>query len=290
MNLEQRVEELEMEVQLLKGQIQTTLLDIHEMLLNRTYPALHAGEPSTTAATAAETPAAPVHRISLAQPLLDEDDEDGTVPDASLFRKVNTIDDLPLPNSAPAYPPAAPDRADWTLANPRDTGVGGWTDAISNPRDASPHDWIELENWVGQKVEQLGINRTRELINLYARQERFTTQECDLLMQFVDIYDDAVPTPSSARHPVSGASANGHAPSAARASGSSARPSIVPQTRAVVNEIRTELRHQNDRSWAQDEALSDQLSEQQGLVLRLIAGILNAGDNPPASNHGRRKR
>lgn len=284
MNLEQRVEALEMEVQLLKGQIQTTLLDIHEMLLNRTYPALHTGEPSTPAAIAAEIPAAPVHRISLAQPLPDEDDEDDTVPDASLFRKVTAIDDLPLPDPAP-------ERSDWLLANPRDTGARDWTDAISNPRDASPHDWIELENWVGQKVEQLGINRTRELINLYARQERFTTQECDLLMQFVDIYDDTIPKPTSARHPVgSGTSANGGAPYASRASSSSARPSIVPQTRAVVNEIRTELRYQNDRSWAQDEALTDQLSEQQGLVLRLIAGILNAGDNPPVSNNGRRKR
>jgi hypothetical protein len=281
MNLEQRVEDLEMQVQLLKGQIQTTLLDIQEMLLNRTYPALRGEETPVAAApapapevpAAPPAPASPVQRISLAQ--VDDDDDDEAMPDLSVFRKVNSYDAPPAP-AVPAPKAGVPEREDWE-------------EAVVNPREASSHDWIELENWVSQKVEKLGISRTRELINLYARQERFSTQECEILMQFVDIYDDSVPKPAATRHPaVPNKSTNGHTPQASM--NGSSRPSIVPQTRAVVEEIRTELRQKTVQSSAHMQPGTEELSEQQGLVLRLIAGILNAGDTPSASNNGRRKR
>ena len=53
MKLEQRVQELEQEVALLKGQIQATLLDIQEQMLKRAYPSLQAddGAPVTSGAT-----------------------------------------------------------------------------------------------------------------------------------------------------------------------------------------------------------------------------------------------
>lgn len=286
MNLEQRVEDLEMEVQLLKGQIQTTLLEIQEMLLNRTYPVLR-GEETPVASTPASAPAheaapapqaasSPVQRISLAQ--VEQDDAEEAMPELSVFRKVNSYEE-PTPPPAPVA--AAPKAPVLEREN--------WEEAIVNPREASSHDWIELENWVSQKVEKLGISRTRELINLYARQERFSTQECELLMQFVDIYDDSVPKPAAMRHPAPPSKpTNGHTPQAGM--NGSSRPSIVPQTRAVVEEIRSELRQKTIEAKAHTLPETEALSEQQGLVLRLIAGILNAGDTPSASNNGRRKR
>lgn len=150
--------------------------------------------------------------------------------------------------------------------NPSDWGIQ--TKAAPKPEIEDDHDWIELENWVSQKVEKLGITRTRELINIYTKQERFSRQERDLLLQFVSIYDGAPRT------------SNGAAPAP---DVELTRPNIVPQTRAVVDEIRSELRQKRAALKQRNE--SYQLSDQQELVMRLIAGILSTGDD--SSNNGR---
>lgn len=58
MDLEHRVAALEQELQILKNQIQATLLDIREHLLNNTYPALKAEEVKAPASS--ETPPVPM--------------------------------------------------------------------------------------------------------------------------------------------------------------------------------------------------------------------------------------
>lgn len=316
MNLEQRVQVLEQEVQLLKAQIQATLLDMQEQLLNAKYPILRAEEPVTAAPAAAPTPAAatnasPVKRVVLTAP----EPEDERVDVRSMRGAPELADDDEAPpvvkvrangHHAPVSEPPTLSRADWEdedYAPPRPTRAkeapkprrGEWeeedypqprpTRAVEPPKPArvepaahnqnadaeDSRDWIELENWVGQKVEKLGITRTRELINLYTRQERFSRQERELLLQFVSIYDGASKT-STAQQPKAAPSSNPMP---------NERPTIVPQTRAVVEEIRNELRQK--RNAAKNKTGSYHLSEQQELVMRLIAGILNAGDDESPS-------
>lgn len=296
MNLEQRVQMLEQEVQLLKAQIQATLLDMQEQLLNNKYPILRAEESPNAANPIIEAPAAPpaaspspIKRVALTEP--DPDEQVDVRPVRTVISAASLDDDLvteppvvqqpvvrahsnghhPVP-AAEAPKPAAPA---WEPPKPRpqrpvDAPKPARPEPV-NPAapddDTDSHDWIELENWVSQKVEKLGIARTRELINLYTRQERFSRQERELLLQFVNIYNNVPKSPTQQK------------PSA---SATAPRPSIVPQTRAVVDEIRTELRHK--RAAAKNQNESYRLSEQQELVMRLIAGILSAGDEDTPSS------
>ena len=282
MNLEQRVMALEQEVELLKAQIQTTLLDIQEQLLNQTYPILRGEEPTRAPAPEIITPPtpSPVQKIRLADATPFDDDDDD-VPAVTMFRKSVPTPVEEVPEPVVPQPPKAvvPQPTKAVIPQPPPAARAlDWPEQLAGLREPNPYDWIELENWVSQKVEKLGIERTRELINLYAKQERFTEQERQLLMQFVDIYE-------SANHPTL-PNMPASSPKSANANGS-----IVPQTRAVVAEIREELRKKNAAANGQRETTTETVSEQQGLVLRLIAGILNAGDDtPPASSNGHKKR
>ncbi|MCC6804419.1 MAG: hypothetical protein IT319_16165 [Anaerolineae bacterium] len=308
MNLEQRVQVLEQEVQLLKAQIQATLLDMQEQLLNAKYPILRAEEPVSAAPAPAAAPAAsasPVRRVVLTEPEPEEAPVDVRPARSPAAHISDDVDVVPAAvkvrsNSYPFAPAAEPpgfNAADWEdeeYEQPRASRVaeapkprrGKWEEEeYGQPRqpriteppmpadDEAARDWIELENWVSQKVEKLGINRTRELINLYTRQERFSRQERELLLQFVSIYD-GTSKPASAQQSKA---------AAARSSAPAERPSIVPQTRAVVEEIRNELRQK--RNAAKNKTETYPLSEQQELVMRLIAGILNAGDDDESSKH-----
>lgn len=307
MNLEQRVQVLEQEVQLLKAQIQATLLDMQEQLLNAKYPILRSEEPAPAAPAAVPPPvaasASPVRRVVLTEPEPEEAPVDVRPARSPAARISDDVDVVPAAvkvrsNGYHAAPPPEPpgfNAADWEdeeyeqprasrVAEPPKPRRGVWEEEeFAPPRqpriteppkparpepvyadDEAARDWIELENWVSQKVEKLGITRTRELINLYTRQERFSRQERELLLQFVNIYD-GTSKPANAQEPKAAAE----------------RPSIVPQTRAVVEELRNELRQK--RNAAKNKTETYPLSEQQELVMRLIAGILNAGDDDESS-------
>jgi hypothetical protein len=284
MNLEQRVQALEQEVELLKAQIQATLLDIQEQLLNNTYPTLRAEGTSVQAQAAPEVRAAspatalPIKRVTLTESEPDDDlDVEEDVQQIPVVRKKVQLEEL----TQPSLPERTerPAKQVQPEPQPRPARRERIEPTVTDQPDESLHDWNELENWVSQKVETMGIKRTRELIDLYARQERFTRQERELLMQFVDIYDDdeeqqqtVIPT-SFSRTP------------------SSEPLKIAPQTRAVVEDLRAELREKRAKSNRKQEIRPEDLSEQQGLMLRLIAGILNAGDDEtPAPRNGHRKR
>ncbi len=289
MNLEQRVQALEQEVQLLKAQIQATLLDIQEQVLNGTYPMLRGEEaavkPAAPAAqsvvkTVAPTPTpepsapeavmpSPVKRITFKDTDLDlEDDDDDLEPVMTVTPNPRRAAPVPPPTPEPKPEPMQIVRSDWTE----------WDESQPQQQKKNDkHEWIELENWVGQKVEQLGIKRTRELINVYMRQERFTRQERDLLLQFVNAYDTVEgPAETPPSTVISSAIKSKPVPE---------RPTIVPQTRAVVEEIRDELRHKHTANGRRSE-VHYEISEQQQLVLRLIAGILSAGDEISNSSNG----
>ncbi|MBE0689553.1 MAG: hypothetical protein IH587_05455 [Anaerolineae bacterium] len=293
MKLEQRVQSLEQELALLKGQIQATLLDIQEQMLKRSYPSLQADDEAPdsspardaqsikvmTARTApAEHPeshfagsppgvqsaAAPVVRqISANAPYEPEDDFEEPVYAPPIRRAANNGS-----GARPVPPPAyqAPETEREIIEPPQASVLR----ARPTPTD---RDWIELEKWVAHKVEQLGVARTQELIDFYAEQARFTEDERDMLLEFASLYDDntehAIDTDDDPE--------TKKTPSAV----SMKQPNIVPRTREVVDEIRAELRQREVISSAPQaqQPTTDQINDSQLLVLRLIAGILDAGEN-----------
>jgi len=276
MNLEQRVQALEQEVQLLKAQIQTTLLDIHEQMLNGTYPALRADEPAKIitppepeAFVKSSANGSRFKTVSIKdtpeESDVDEADE-GDDEEVTPVRSVNHHKPARAVSEAPAPTPVPAPAAKRAHETPKPK-----SELALRHDEVTGRDWIELENWVAQKVERLGIHRTRELIRLYAQEERFSRQEFDLLMEFVNIYGESGDRPSSERRSQSEPSPD-------------TRPSIVPETRAVVEQIRDQLRQRQAKQHKDSNASSFTVNERQELVLRLIAGILNAGDEMPSSN------
>jgi len=302
--LEQRVQALEQEVALLKGQIQATLLDIQEQMLKRTYPALQADDgasanvatsnaPSVKVMTAKAEPvelpdhhyaesspgeqvaAAPVVRqISANAPYEPEDDFEAPIYAPPMPRATN--------GAARSLPPAAyqTPEVEQIVVDPSPVSH---LQSRSIPTD---RDWIELEKWVAHKVEQLGVTRTQELIDFYAEQARFTKDERDMLLEFTSLYDDSIEQGIRAEE----------IPAARRASAAVSKPTIVPRTREVVDEIRAELRQRESTppSPVPQQQAMDEINDSQLLVLRLIAGILNAGedeatDHPARARNGRRR-
>lgn len=136
MNMEQRIEALEEELDILKNQIQATLLDVREMLLTHTYQALRA-------------------------------------------------DDVPPPHTSDAGPVRS--EAPAALHTIRIDEEG----EAQHVRDQEPVDWEmlqELEEWTTRKLEQIGPERTRDLIMLYGEKGRFDPNVTDVLLEFVSLY------------------------------------------------------------------------------------------------------
>lgn len=270
MNLEQRVQMLEQEVQLLKAQIQTTLLDIQEQMLNRTYPMLSTSEaaPATNAEYA--SPASAAKKVTLAE-LEAKQDTDYELPQQIVAQ--------PLPPQQPPPQPVAPSVRSVVLREEpaqaaRQTEqleLEAWNYVPQQTTESNSLDWFELDNWVSQKVEKLGIRRTRDLINLYAEQAQFSPQERDLLMQFINIYDNEKTDKAQSEvypvlYPV-----QGNAPA-----------KLAPRARAVVEDIQANQRNKRDKAPPASNRVSP-FTERQELVLRLIAGILS--DDDAASGH-----
>jgi hypothetical protein len=136
MNLEQRVQALELEVQVLKNQIQATLLDIREQLLNGTYPALR-GEDSSPEPSAAPSPASAASQPVVTRP---SDSSNADVPVAGHVRQVS-LKDIQAPDFdedaeeavIPNYP--APPAA--SVLAPRPTN-GSSTSQVSEVPDDPP--------------------------------------------------------------------------------------------------------------------------------------------------------
>jgi len=160
MEAEQRIQALEQEVQILKTQIQSILLDIQTHLLTNAYPALRGH-----------------HTASSSPEEEDDDDEyDRAAPTAPApkVRKVSL-------NSAPAkperaMPPVAP----------------------AEPMMASLD---EQQSWVLENIQNAGVSRTRDLIQQYAQQRRFTPEVSDTLMRFTDMYAAAADEPTLPSRP-----------------------------------------------------------------------------------------
>lgn len=191
MNLEQRVTMLEEEVQLLKNQIQTTLLAIQEQILSNTYPSLRTDDGEVAQmAHAPETPAPEqssrtteglrgVNRVSLDSP-------DQPNPEPPINK----------PSVAPPPPPQAPPAPSTPPASFNFEPSGG-------TRRPSTIDWASLnkmDEWICRKIDKMGVQRTRRLIEFYAETKRFSESVTDTLFQLITLYEEDVDPAAEARH------------------------------------------------------------------------------------------
>ena len=234
MSLEQRVVVVEQELQILKTQIQVILLKIQEHLLNNTYPALQANEARPAAPSVAAAQAAPSHSNVVKRVAIDDDDFETEVLTAERPSRPGYREEShPLPRP--------------TINEPKSAGQPYQT--------ADVRLWIELDKWVNQKVAEVGIQRTRELISLFEGPEQ------DLLMQVAAIYDtgpELVRPPRSVPTPI--------------------RQNSVPQSRAVAEDWQ---KYANPGKVGN--ATYRPFGEHQELALRLIADILSSEEPVPAS-------
>ena len=231
MNLEQRVDVVEQELNLIKAQIQEILLQIQEQLLKEAHPVLRAEENRKAAARAPEVDAAPPSRPTPAarsngaaptsenhlangrpapsreypqakQVRADSFAEQPAAPQQPLDRRPaerqpnrQPTERRPAPAPTPIYvPPAQPTvRANGHNGN---NNHNGSKPAAPNYEPAEVKVWIQLDQWVSQKVREMGVARTRHLISLCDEPER------SLLMQFIDVYDErSTPSAPAARQP-----------------------------------------------------------------------------------------
>src|SRR5690242_17235414 len=88
MDLEHRVQMLEQEHQILKGQIQATLLDIQEQLLTNAYPALRAEEALQPMPPVPDTPPIKTSRPQAQIDLIDDEEDTEDIPAPSIVKRV----------------------------------------------------------------------------------------------------------------------------------------------------------------------------------------------------------
>ncbi len=157
MESEQRIQALEQEVQILKTQIQSILLDIQTHLLTNAYPALRGH-----------------HTASSSNEDEEDDDEYDRAAPAVKVHKVSSNNTAPKKEKA--LPPVSP----------------------AEPMMASLD---EQQEWVLQNMQDLGVNRTRELIESYTQKRRFTPEVSDTLMRFTDMYAAAADAPTIPTRP-----------------------------------------------------------------------------------------
>ena len=235
--LEQRVEVVERELGLLKAQIQTILLEIQELILDGRYPSLHQQSGIAPHFAASQRP---IRSFSL-QPKPEGESESAETP-AEDMPHVPPFTASPLPVSHPP-PLVAQDDYEPAPANPPAEGHSA-TDVTR---------WIELDKWVSQKVKEVGIERTRQLVALCEGEEG------TLLLKFVAIYSDC----AEAQKPLP-----------------AAQPPPLPRetTRpAAVEPWQRDAQHVRSATYRP-------LGEHQELVLRLLAEVLRSPEAPPPVN------
>ncbi|MFN8528030.1 MAG: hypothetical protein U0670_05415 [Anaerolineae bacterium] len=220
MDAEQRIAALEQELEILKNQIQATLLTIQEQLLSQSYPALRGETPAASKPTpvfsgmeteTTEAPPATVKRVSLN-------------PSTGLSGERTVEETQPS--------------KDWQLLT-------------------------RMESWASQKIEKIGLKRTRDMIRLYGQQGRITPQLESELLKFIAIYESG----DAPAHP---ARSTGEIP---RAKSSSAK--TVPAASAAPF-----IDH------SVEAAGPDEDFEKHRTILKLIAGVQNIGISSERKKRG----
>lgn len=249
MEHERRVEALEQEVEILKSQIQAVLLDIHELLLTNRYPALRAEDAPVSPAAEVVRKATP-QTVTIDDPVADSSEKK----DSLLIRKMTALDET---QPAPAVP--AVERAPFTQQ-------------IDHPNWSTLN---EIEMWVNERIGQMGTARTQKLIEFYAQKGRISRPVQLMLTSLVAAYEEQHPTPAR-QTPT--------AP-AAKAKKQPAKPAAKPGRAAASNNGHKPSARQPAPPPAAAPELSE--AEESSLILRLIAGVHNAGAGiSRRRNHG----
>jgi hypothetical protein len=260
---------VEQEMQVLKAQIQTLLLEIQEQLLNNTYPTLRAQEPSRAQQAQPPQPPppepTPVKRVPLEQlePDLFDDEETLELPRQQQQRVRQQAQQTRAQQQPQPPQPRQNGRRQIDMDDYSDEEAEQQRGEYLTPQ-TDVRAWIEIDKWVSEKVREIGIKRTRELINLYGGQER------ELLMAFLNVYEEetAPPPPSPARSLF---------PQAEQG----ARSNVLPTSRDQWQKAQPQ---QTAASRAKN-ATYTPFNEHQEMVLRLIADMVaNNPDMPRAAN------
>jgi hypothetical protein len=262
MDLESRVQALEQELEILKNQIQATLLEIQEQVLANTYPSLRGDDTNPPPNNAPHNPQPERPLVQQVMPVQ-------AVADNNPVRKFSAVEEQlyhPPQSAQPEQPRVRPTR--------QGTGFNSVA---------------ELEGWATQKIEQMGIERTVELIFAYGQTGQFTPDMQDTLLDYVSMYrnNDAptephrpafanqlqqqpvVPQPKAA--PVT----NNNRPKVAKQAPSPAavtqpkRPTAPVPKPAPVKAAKPSKAAKSENSEVEQAP--------QSTVLRLIAGVQNAG-------------
>lgn len=244
MDLERRVKNLEQEVEILKNQIQSTLLDIQEKVLTNTYSSLRAEgmntPPDDDGGGGGKGFRQNGYQHVSASPNSgfdgqndDRDSFDQPLNSQNRVQKVVSLESLGgIPKKSqpqPAKQPAQPEQVDWKKLE-------------------------ELEEWTINKIAKIGAKRTYKLLHTYAEQGRIDTYTLNALSELVKLY----------AKPKSGNSAQKES----RSSNSAPRPA---QNRSTNNQ-----QERMARVRAQQQQNADGADENKNLILRLIAGVSNA--------------
>lgn len=263
--LERRVQTLEQEFDVVKHQIQATLLDIQEQLLTNTHPSLRAEEAASS-----------------------EDRRQLAAPDhpAKSFSAVQSVP-ATAPQSATEMPGNSHGEPS-SLPTVRKVSLEDLT--ATQPSSPSSHktapippgvpsaDWSSLsksERWVKERVAEMGGERTRGLIEVYAKNGRFSAKTKRTLLELVSVYDAKGTSPqkdSSRQHqPKQSQPRRGSQPKALPQKSAPSKKGPQPQA-SVRSQPVVQDRKQSrpDTSPVKDEG------ESQHLILKLIAGVQNA--------------
>lgn len=274
MNLEDRVQILEKEVQLLKGEIQALLLDMQEYLLNQTHPELRTVNSEQPAPNRRETtrdtqelqrvqvPAeadnAPypqqAHDVPPVHPTPDIRDTQRIDRDDRIHQGIPHQTARESSNHVPSVTPPQPEVQKRTTTTrqrehkhppSRDADApNGWASDITETQQWLPTH--KLESWALRKLNKYGAQRTRKLVEHHASEGNLDEEQVGLLMQFIDLYE--LKHRSAPSIPPTPPSASDH------------QTVSVPAPQAP-EDVEIEFQDENKSN----------------LILRLIAGVQNAG-------------
>lgn len=263
MELEQRVQILEQELEILKSQIQATLLDIQEQLLTNAYPSLRADDATNDGGYSGggDMPAPSAPRNDPHNEIKQES--------FSNVRRV-TFDD-----SGTAYETAAPPQQAQALpVAPRPAAPQ------PAPRQAAMETgWStlsELEAWASEKVKEIGTKRTRKLIEMHYRKGRFDDDAKEMLLGLISLYEEEPRQNSEKRAPVVQTRPASPQPAPKQVRQKQPAPHPQPATQAKPAP-RPTVDSRPTQPARRKEADSAEEDSPHNLVLKLIAGVQNAG-------------
>ncbi|MAS34923.1 MAG: hypothetical protein CL610_13015 [Anaerolineaceae bacterium] len=267
MDLEKRVQALEQEVEILKNQIQVTLLEIQEQLLTNTYPSLRSGNTTAPDTSRGTQEASATPPIKTFKPV-EEGENDwklGAGDSPVNVRKVS----LDAFEPAPTHAEPAPQAVNWATLD-------------------------EMEDWVSQKVSKMGADRTRQLIYMHHETGRIDDAVMGTLLQLVDLYDEEQRRPFDRDDDITQAAApvGRSMPVAppvrpapdktpARQPGAAVQPANARSRKTTAPKAPARKPEDNPvkvgRPPVELANIDESEPEERATILRLIAGVYNAG-------------